>query len=71
MYDGDKFVDKFRELKETEGQNIHFVPFIPTAENLAKYWFELMEQILKNEYKIELKYIKVWETPTSVAIYEK
>lgn len=48
----------------------HFVDFIPTAENLAKHWFQLLEeQLLLVDIKI--KYVKVWETPTSTALYEE
>lgn len=49
---------------------INVVDFIPTAENLAKHWFELLKPKLA-EKKIKLKKIKIWETPTSCAIYEE
>lgn len=51
-----------------EKLNIHLVDFVPTAENLAKHWFELIEKPLQ-EKGIKLSYVKVWETPTSTAIY--
>lgn len=44
------------------------VDFIPTAENLAKYWFHKLLSPLKDKF-IKLSYVKVWETPTSTAIY--
>lgn len=44
------------------------VGFIPTAENLAKYWFDLLKVRLE-ERSIRIKHIKVWETPTSTATY--
>jgi 6-pyruvoyltetrahydropterin/6-carboxytetrahydropterin synthase len=69
MYNQDKYAEIFNEFKE-EGQKIIFVDFIPTAENFAKHWFELIEPKLE-ERNIKLKYVKVWETPTSTAIYEK
>lgn len=47
-----------------------FVSFIPTAENLARHWFELIEPKLQ-ERGIKLKHVKVWETPSSTATYEK
>lgn len=49
----------------------HLVPFIPTAENLAKYWFDLLEERLRNQYGIQLQSLQVYETPTSSAIYQK
>lgn len=52
------------------GQNIHFVPFIPTAENLAKFWFDSIKGRLL-ERGIKLVFVKVWETPTSTAIYQE
>jgi 6-pyruvoyltetrahydropterin/6-carboxytetrahydropterin synthase len=58
------------ELISTEQpKDILFVDFIPTAENLAKYWYELLEPRLK-ERGIKIKHLKVWETPTSTAIYQ-
>ncbi len=59
-------------LKESEelqpSMKIVFVPFIPTAENLAKHWYELMKPRLV-ERNIKIKHVKVWETPTSTATY--
>lgn len=64
-------IEEWKELDSTDEniQKIIFVPFIPTAENLAKYWFEIIEGPLK-ERGIKLKLLEVWETPNSVAIYE-
>ena len=70
MYDKDDYADKFREWQEDDYQNIIFVPFIPTAENLAKHWYMLLKEALKHK-KIEIKQVIVWETPTSAAIYEE
>lgn len=46
------------------------VDFIPTAENLAKHWFDIIKGELE-KIKIKLKFVRVWETPTSSAIYEE
>lgn len=46
------------------------VKFIPTAENLAKHWYELVKPRLQ-ERGIKIKYLKVWETPNSTATYEE
>lgn len=68
MYAGDEYIGKFNEMLQ-DGQKIIFVPFIPTAENLAKHWYKLVKPRLE-ERKIRIKHIKVWETPTSTALYE-
>lgn len=60
----------FLKLVEQEQQKIVFVPFVPTAENLSKHWYKTIEKKLL-EKKIKLKYIKVWETPSSTATYEE
>lgn len=70
MYNQDEIEPLFRILKKSQDIKIIFVPFIPTAENLAKYWYELIAPKLKKR-KIKIKYVKVFETPTSTAIYEK
>lgn len=67
LYDKDDFVEVFMTTRFSE-QKLVVIPFIPTAENLAKHWFELLEQPLKKR-NIKLSYVKVWETPTSTAIY--
>ncbi len=69
IYNKDKFLEYFERFKDKYEQKIIIVDFIPTAENLAKHWFELIEGRLK-ERKIKLRHIKVWETPTSTALYE-
>ncbi len=69
LYDGDQFADQFALWKGEFKQKITFVPFIPTAENLAKYWYEIMEESLQ-KLNIQIKHVKVWETPTSTAIYQ-
>lgn len=59
----------FSDLK-SKGMKIIIVNFIPTAENLAKHWYELIKPILEVK-KIKIKYLKVWETPSSTATYEE
>ncbi len=46
-------------------------PFVPTAENLAKLWYKLLEPrvIERSEGKAEISHVKVWETPNCAAIY--
>lgn len=67
MYDEDEFVIGFIALEE-QGQKINFVPFVPTAENLAKHWYEIIKPKLE-ERKIKIKHVRVWETPSSTATY--
>lgn len=52
------------------GLKINFVDFPPTAENLAKHWYEIIEKKLE-EKSIKIKHVKVWETPTSTATYDR
>ena len=70
MYEKDwKLIDRFNEI-EKDFFGIVLVNFIPTAENLAKHWYELIKSKLQ-ERNIAIKYVKVWETPTSTATYEE
>ena len=58
-------------LKDKERKwKIKVVPFIPTAENLSKYWYSLIKPRLL-EKGISINHVKVWETPTSTAIFTK
>lgn len=68
LYYKDKYCDKIMEMTEEDHLLVHPVTYIPTVENLAMNWFrELNEFYIKEN--IKLKYLKIWETPTSVAIY--
>ena len=64
----DEFIPIFRELLETKQQKIIIVDFVPTAENLAKFWYEILEKSL-NDRRIKIHHVKIWETPTSTATY--
>lgn len=70
MYEYDEFYGLFKQLYNMNDQKIIFTPFVPTAENIAKYWFQLIEPRLA-ERGIALRHVKIWETPTSTAIFEK
>ena len=67
VYKGDKYMNFFDEMYK-DGLKIVTVDVIPTAENLAKIWFEMLEQPLKVN-GIKLHHVKVWETPSSTATY--
>lgn len=64
-----KLVDRFTDI-EKEYFGVIIVDFIPTAENLAKRWYYDLKEKL-NEVKIKIKFVKVYETPTSSATYEE
>lgn len=51
----------------------YLVPFVPTAENLAKHWFERLKPRVaeRTEGKARLLKIKVWETPNCSAEYSE
>ena len=47
-------------------------PYIPTAENLAKWCFEQLRTPINDafgRYDLRIKNVSVWETPTSVAVF--
>lgn len=46
-------------------------PYIPTAENIARWAWEQLESEIKVRFggDLELEEVAVWETPTSVAYY--
>lgn len=60
-------LNSLKELRD-KGMKIIFTDFIPTAENLAKHWFEIIKPRLE-EKRIALEYVRVFETPTSTATY--
>ena len=43
---------------------VYFTNFIPTAENLAKYWYQQMKFVLEQK-NIKIHHVTVWETPSS------
>jgi len=66
IYNKDNHINFFNVMK-ADGCKINVVEFIPTVENLAKHWFNLLDKKLKFK-NIKLAYIRVWETPTSTAV---
>lgn len=67
IYNEDEYLEMFIKL-DKEGQKIVFVNFIPTAENIAKWIFEILNTAF-NKKHITLEKVIVYETPTSSAIY--
>ena len=70
MYFDDQLLGYYLDYAHQIALGIVVVNFIPTAENLAKHWYELLKKNLQ-EQNIKIKYVKVWETPTSTATYEE
>jgi len=56
-----------REIEIYSG--IIIVPFIPTAENLAKWVFEYTQEVLNGFAKV--KKVQLWETPKACAEYSR
>ena len=42
----------------------------PTAENIAKYFFEEIDILINNQY-IKVKEVTIWETPRSAVTYSE
>ena len=71
LWKEDPAVEAFIAFGNSPGKNPlkhHVVDFVPTAENLAKHWAELLITELR-KYNIKLYQLEVFETPTSSAIY--
>ena len=60
-------------FNSSEGHKPVIVPFTPTAENVAKYIFDVLAPKIIDSYGngLHLSSVKVWETPTSCAMYSK
>lgn len=58
--------EKTKAALDEEGFRIVELPFRPTAENLAKYFFDRMEEM---GYQVML--VKVYETPNNCAGYSR
>ncbi len=49
-------------------QKIFLLPYNPTAENLASYLFYVVApQVLPAKYQIDLRSVRIWETPNCFA----
>ena len=46
-----------------------FTEINPSAENIAKYFYDEMSGDLRGEVPVEISEVKIWETDTSVAVY--
>lgn len=68
IWEKDKIFTEF--FSQHKDQKSVIVPFVPTAENIALWIFEKLEDQVHDKYKTYLKLysVKLWETPTSAAI---
>ena len=69
----DKDQEMINFFKTSKGHKPVIVSFTPTAENVAKYIFDTLSPKIIDSYDngLHLSSVKVWETPTSCAIYSK
>jgi 6-pyruvoyltetrahydropterin/6-carboxytetrahydropterin synthase len=63
----------FQTYEEDEKFKAIAVPFIPTAENIAKYIYDKLAPQYEDKYGtgLRLKRIRLFETPNSYADYER
>lgn len=68
VWDKDKVLMKF--FRNNIDQKHVVVPFVPTSENIAAWIFNQLDSHIKDKYKTGLRLysVKLWETPTSVAV---
>jgi len=68
VWDKDKVLLRF--FKDNPALKHIVVPFVPTSENIAVWIFEQLDKRLhdRNKTGLRLYSVKLWETPTSVAI---
>ena len=69
VWDQDKEMIDF--FNSSTGHKPVIVPFTPTAENVAKYIYDVLAPKIVDTYENDLRLnsVKVWETPTSCAVY--
>jgi len=58
-------------ITETAVGKMYVVPFVPTAENLARHWFDLLAKRVneRTDGQARMYQITVWETPNCSAQY--
>ena len=71
VWDQDDELLKF--FKHSDGHKPIIVPFTPTAENVAAYIFQKLKDEFLDKFKtgLHLHSVKLWETPSSYALYER
>ena len=68
---GRLLVIRAKEQDQLPSGKFYIVPFIPTAENLARHWFERMREPVNQRTNGRglLTKVRVWETPNCFADY--
>ena len=68
----DKDIELLEFFKNSKGHKPVIVPFTPTAENVAAYIFNQLKDKFTDVFKtgLHLQSVKLWETPSSYALYE-
>ena len=70
IWNKDEILPEIQELTIKMNFKVNVLPFVPTAEKLAEYFFiQLSWRINNNTRKV--KSVVVWETPNSKAIYRE
>ena len=68
----EKDIELLEFFKNSKGHKPVIVPFTPTAENVAVYIFNELKDKFTDVFKtgLHLQSVKLWETPSSYALYE-
>ena len=68
----EKDIELLEFFKNSKGHKSVIVPFTPTAENVAAYIFNKLKDKFTDVFKtgLHLQSVKLWETPSSYALYE-
>ena len=68
----EKDIELLEFFKNSKGHKPVIVPFTPTAENVAGYIFNELKDKFTDVFKtgLHLQSVKLWETPSSYALYE-
>ena len=68
----EKDIELLEFFKNSKGHKPVIVPFTPTAENVAAYIFNELKDKFTDVFKtgLHLRSVKLWETPSSYALFE-
>ena len=68
----EKDIELLKFFKKSKGHKPVIVPFTPTAENVAAYIFNELKDKFTDVFKtgLHLQSVKLWETPSSYALFE-
>ena len=68
----EKDIELLEFFKNSKGHKPVIVPFTPTAENVAAYIFNQLKDKFTDVFKtgLHLQSVKLWETPSSYALFE-